>query len=336
MNDHILMAHGSGGVLSHELIRDLFVRHFANEKLATLADAAVLDDLGGDRLALTTDSYVVQPLVFPGGDIGELAVCGTVNDLAVVGAIPRYLTAGFILEEGLPLETLERVVISMAETARAAGVEIVTGDTKVVGRGAADGLFINTAGVGVIPDGVVLGPAHLQVGDVLLVNGTMGDHGLAVMMQREGLAFDSALESDTAPLNGLIAALMDAVPGQVHAIRDATRGGLATVLNEWAEHGVGVALEEAAIPVREEVRAACEFLGLDPLYAANEGKIVVAVAVDAADEALNALQAHSLGQQAARIGTITDIHPGRVVMTTPYGANRILQMLTGAQLPRIC
>jgi hydrogenase expression/formation protein HypE len=336
MNDHILMAHGSGGVLSHELIRDLFVKHFAGEKLATLADSAVLDDLGGGRLALTTDSYVVQPLFFPGGDIGELAVCGTVNDLAVVGAIPRYLTAAFILEEGLALETLERVVISMATTARAAGVEIVTGDTKVVGRGAADGLFINTAGVGVIPNGVTLGPAHLQVGDALLVNGTMGDHGLAVMMQREGLAFGSALESDTAPLNGLIASLLDAVPGQVRAMRDATRGGLATVLNEWVEYGVGVALEEAAIPVREEVRAACEFLGLDPLYAANEGKVVIAVSADAAGAALDVLHDHPLGRRAARIGTITDAHPGRVVMTTPYGANRILQMLTGAQLPRIC
>jgi hydrogenase expression/formation protein HypE len=224
----------------------------------------------------------------------------------------------------------------MATTARAAGVEIVTGDTKVVGRGAADGLFINTAGVGVIPNGVTLGPAHLQVGDALLVNGTMGDHGLAVMMQREGLAFGSALESDTAPLNGLIAALLDAVPGQVHAMRDATRGGLATVLNEWAEHGVGVALEEAAVPVREEVRAACEFLGLDPLYAANEGKVVIAVSADAAGAALDVLHDHPLGRRAARIGTITDAHPGRVVMTTPYGANRILQMLTGAQLPRIC
>ena len=336
MNDHILMAHGSGGVLSHELIRDLFVKHFASEKLATMADSAILDDLPGGRLALTTDSYVVQPLFFPGGDIGELAVCGTVNDLAVVGAQPRYLTAGFILEEGLSLETLERVVISMAKTARDAGVEIVTGDTKVVDRGAADELFINTAGVGVIPDGVALGPAHLQAGDVLLVNGTMGDHGLAVMMQREGLTFGSTLTSDTAPLNGLIAGLMDAVPGRVHAMRDATRGGLATVLNEWAEHGVGVILEEVAIPVREEVRAACEFLGLDPLYAANEGKIVIAVAADAADAALDALQAHPYGKRAARIGTITEAHPGRVVMTTPYGANRILQMLTGAQLPRIC
>ena len=336
MNDHILMAHGSGGVLSHELIRDLFIKHFANDKLAAMEDSAILDDLGSGRLALTTDSYVVQPLIFPGGDIGELAVCGTVNDLAVVGATPRYLTAGFILEEGLALETLARVVCSMAETARAAGVEIVTGDTKVVGRGAADGLFINTAGVGVIPNGVTLGPAHLQVGDVLLINGTMGDHGLAVMMQREGLAFDSALTSDTAPLNGLIAALMEAVPGRVHAMRDVTRGGLATVLNEWADHGVGVAVREAAIPVREEVRAACELLGLDPLYAANEGKVVIAVAEDAADAALDALRAHPLGSRAARIGTLTDAHRGRVVLATPYGANRILPMLTGAQLPRIC
>jgi hydrogenase expression/formation protein HypE len=336
MNDHILMAHGSGGVLSHELIRDLFVPHFASEKLATLEDSAVLDDLDGGRLALTTDSYVVQPLFFPGGDIGELAVCGTVNDLAVVGATPRYLTAGFIVEEGLSMETLERVVVSMAATARAAGVEIVTGDTKVVGRGAADGLFINTAGVGFVPEGVTLGPSQLRVGDALLVNGTMGDHGMAVMMQREGMAFGSTLTSDTAPLNELIASVMAAVPGQIHAMRDATRGGLATVLNEWAEHGVGITLEEAAIPVREQVRAACEFLGLDPLYAANEGKVVIAVSGQAAGAALDALRAHPLGRQASRIGTITEAHPGRVVMSTPYGANRILQMLTGAQLPRIC
>lgn len=335
--DRILLAHGSGGALSHELIRDLFVRYFDNPTLAAMSDAAVLADLPPGRVALTTDSYVVQPLFFPGGDIGELAVCGTVNDLAVVGARPRYLTAGFILEEGLPLATLERVVASMAATAQAAGVEIVTGDTKVVGRGAADGLFINTAGVGVIPEGLDLGVHRLAPGDAVLVNGTIGDHGMAVMMQREGLAFGSALESDTAPLNGLIDALLASVPGQVHAMRDATRGGLATVLNEWAEAaGAGIALEEAAIPVREEVRAACEFLGLSELYAANEGKVVAAVDGAAALAALDALRGHPLGRNAAIIGTITEANAGRVVLETPYGAHRIVQMLTGAQLPRIC
>lgn len=352
MEGQVLLAHGSGGVLSHELIRDVFARHFANRFLDDLGDAAVVGELPPGRVAMTTDSYVVQPLFFPGGNIGELAVCGTVNDLAVVGAKPLYLTAGFILEEGLPLETLERVVVSMAAMARTAGVHIVAGDTKVVDRGAADGLFINTAGVGVVPPGVDLSPAHLQPGDVLLINGTVGDHGLAVMLQREGMAFGSALQSDTAPLNDLITVLMDAVPGAVRCMRDATRGGLATVLNEWVVPplspprgggdgkgemgGIGIEIEEAAIPVREEVRAACEFLGLDPLYAANEGKVVVAVAADAAETALAALRAHPLGRDAAIIGRVTSEHIGRVVLQTPYGSKRIVQMLTGAQLPRIC
>ena len=337
MNDRILLAHGSGGRRSHELIRQVFAAHFDNPWLAALNDAAVFESLPPGRLAFTTDSYVVQPLFFPGGDIGELAVCGTVNDLSVAGARPLYLSAGFILEEGLPLETLQRVVRSMADTARRAGVQIVTGDTKVVGRGAADGLFINTAGIGVVPPGIDLGPHHLQPGDALLINGTVGDHGLAVMTQREGLAFASDLVSDTAPLNGLIAPLLDALGAHIHWMRDATRGGLATVLNEWAEaSGHGIALEEAAIPVREQVRAACEFLGLDPLYAANEGKVVVAVDADHADEALALLRAHPLGQDASLIGHVTATHPGRVVLQTPLGAHRVLRMLTGAQLPRIC
>jgi len=386
MQDQILLAHGSGGVLSHELVRDVFARHFSNPFLDDLGDAALVGELPPGRLALTTDSYVVQPLFFPGGDIGKLAVCGTVNDLAMAGARPLYLTAGFILEEGLPLETLEHVVASMAETAREAGVLIVAGDTKVVEHGAADGLFINTAGVGVVPPGVDLSPAYLRSGDALLINGPVGDHGLAVMLQREGLAFQSTLQSDVAPLHGLIAALLDAVPGQVRCMRDATRGGLATVLNEWVlppsippeggEDGVpegyvagytpippkggevspggqkappispplggtkggkiGIQIAETAIPVREAVRAACEFLGLDPLYAANEGKVVIAVAAEAAEAALSTLRAHPLGREAALIGRVTAEHTGRVVLRTPYGARRILPMLTGAQLPRIC
>jgi hydrogenase expression/formation protein HypE len=335
--ERILLAHGSGGVLSHELIRDLFLHYFDNAALAPMADAAILAALPPGRPALTTDSYVVQPLFFPGGNIGELAVCGTVNDLAVMGARPLYLTAGFILEEGLSYQVLERVVMSMAETARRAGVLIVTGDTKVVDRGAADGLFINTAGLGVVPLGIDVGPHRLTPGDVLLVNGTMGDHGMAVMMQREGMQFGSALQSDTAPLNHLIDALLTALPGRVHALRDATRGGLITVLNEWSETAsMGIKLLEAEIPVREEVRAACEFLGLDPLYAANEGKVVVAVEGPAAAMALEIMRADPLGEQAAIIGTVTAAHPGRVVLETPYGARRIVQMLTGAQLPRIC
>ncbi|MGC9399421.1 MAG: hydrogenase expression/formation protein HypE [Anaerolineae bacterium] len=336
LDHHILLSHGSGGLLSHELIRDVFARHFANPHLDARNDSALLEDLPPGRLALTTDSYVVQPIEFPGGDIGKLAVCGTVNDLAVVGATPRYLTAGFILEEGLPLETLERIVVSMAATAQVAGVQIVTGDTKVVERGAADGLFINTAGVGIVPTDLSLSPANLQSGDVLLINGTVGDHGMAVMMQREELAFTSTLKSDCAPLNGLIAALLNAVPGAVRCLRDATRGGLVTVLNEWAHHGVGIDIVEDAIPMREEVRAVSELLGLDPLYAANEGKVVIAVAPEAAETALAALQAHPLGRAAAVIGEITGEHAGRVVLKTPYGARRILQMLTGAPLPRIC
>ncbi len=333
----ILLGHGSGGVLSHTLIAEVFARHLGNPILDEMGDAALLPDLPPGRLALTTDSYVVRPLFFPGGDIGKLAVCGTVNDLAVMGARPLYLTAGFILEEGLPLETLEQVTASMAETARIAGVQVVTGDTKVVERGAADGLYINTAGLGVTPPGVSLGPAQLRPDDVLLVNGTMGDHGMAVMMQREGMQFHSALTSDCAPLNGLIAAALAAAPGALHWMRDATRGGLATVLNEWSETaGVGIEIEESAIPVREEVRAACEFLGLDPLYAANEGKVVFAVEESAAAKVLAALQEHPLGQEAAIIGRITADHARRVVLRTPYGARRILQMLAGAQLPRIC
>ncbi len=338
MEDHILLAHGSGGILSHELIREVFARHFTNPYLEDLGDAAAMPSLPPGRLAMTTDSYVVQPLFFPGGNIGELAVCGTVNDLAVAGAQPLYLTSGFILEEGQSLEILEQIVASMAETARRANVLIVTGDTKVVGRGAADGVFINTAGVGVIPPGVFLGPSHLRPNDVLIINGTIGDHGLAVMLQREGMNFGTTLESDTAPLNGLIAALMQAVPaGTVHCMRDATRGGLATVLNEWIETApLGIEIEETAVPVHEEVRAACEFLGLDPFYAANEGKMVLAVAPEAVELALATLQAHPLGKNAAIIGQVVAEHKGRVVLRTPYGSRRILQMLTGAQLPRIC
>ena len=338
MSDTILLAHGSGGQLSHELVGDIFVRHFTNPILDDLGDSALLDSavLSGGRLAMTTDSYVVQPIFFPGGDIGKLAVCGTVNDLAVAGARPLYLSAGFILEEGLPLDTLNEIVRSMADTARAAGVEIVAGDTKVVEQGAADKLFINTTGIGALPAGADFSPAHLCPGDLILTNGTIGDHGLAIMMQREGLEFSSSLTSDCAPLNGLIESLLEAVPGAVRCMRDPTRGGLTTTLNEWAGSGVGIEIEEAAIPVRDEVRAICEILGLDPLYAANEGKVVVAVSPEAGEKALAALRAHPLGEDAAIIGRVTDDHPGRVVLRTPFGARRVIEMLVGAQLPRIC
>jgi hydrogenase expression/formation protein HypE len=264
-------------------------------------------------------------------------VCGTVNDLAVVGAQPRYLSAGYILEEGLPMATLERVAASMAETARASGVQIVTGDTKVVGHGAADGLFINTAGVGLVPRALDLGPHALRPGDRILVSGTMGDHGMAIMMVREGLAFTSDLKSDCAPLNGLTGALLAACPGAVRCMRDPTRGGLVATLNEWAGAAkLGMVVEERAIPLREQVRGACEMLGLDPLYVANEGKVVVAAAPEHAEAALDALRAHPLGREAAIVGQVTGEHPGRVVARTPLGAHRLLDMLVGEQLPRIC
>jgi hydrogenase expression/formation protein HypE len=341
----ILLAHGSGGQLGHELVEQVFVRHFSNPALSELNDSAIVDisegtnhgTRVGPRLAFTTDSYVISPLVFPGGDIGKLAVCGTVNDLAVTGAEPRYLSAGFIIEEGLPWETLEQIVASMAACAREAHVQIVTGDTKVVNHGAADGLFINTAGVGWVPPGRDLGPARLRPGDRILVSGTIGDHGMAVMMQREGLEFSSPLVSDCAPLNAMIADLLTACPDGVRCMRDPTRGGVVATLNEWAcASELGLAIEEAEVPLRQEVRGACEILGLDPLYVANEGKILIAVAPECADTALAALASHPLGREAALIGCVTAEHPSRAVLRTPLGARRVLDMLVGEQLPRIC
>ncbi len=335
----ILLAHGNGGQLGHELIEQVFLKHLANPALSELGDAALIDilPLPGSQLAFTTDSYVISPLFFPGGDIGKLAVCGTVNDLAVSGAEPRWLSAGFIIEEGLPIETLERVTFSMAETCRVAGVQIVTGDTKVVGRGAADGLFINTAGMGIVPPGRRLSPHRLRSGDVILVNGAVGDHGMAVMMQREGLSLRSTLESDCAPLNSLIADVLAACPGGIRCMRDPTRGGLVSTLNEWAlAAGLGIEVEEEQIPVKEQVRAACEFLGFDPLYVANEGKVVVAVAPESAEDALNALRRRPLGREAAIIGRVTEEHPRRVVLRTSFGTQRVLDMLVDEQLPRIC
>jgi hydrogenase expression/formation protein HypE len=356
-NDVVLLAHGSGGRLSHDLVEQLFLRYFDNPVLLQLEDSAVLSlpnaqetDMpppvdvevssprSGTRLALSTDSYVVSPLFFPGGDIGKLAVCGTVNDLSMSGARPLWLSTGFIIEEGLPLAELEQVVASMAHTADAAGVQIVAGDTKVVDRGSADRLFINTAGVGLVAPGVEIAADRAQPGDLLLLNGTIGDHGMTIMTQREGLVFDSPLRSDCAPLNGLVASLLaDLPPGSVHTLRDPTRGGLATTLNEIAASaGVGITIDEMALPVREAVRAACELLGLDPLYVANEGKVVAVVAAEAAEAALHSLQSHEYGCEAAVIGRLTEDHPGRVVLRTTFGAHRILDMLVGEQLPRIC
>ncbi|NIV35760.1 MAG: hydrogenase expression/formation protein HypE [Anaerolineae bacterium] len=347
--DQILLAHGSGGRLSHDLVETLFLRHFGNPVLLQLDDSAVVEIPAAQsqaaprvaakpRVAFSTDSYVISPLVFPGGDIGKLAVCGTVNDISMSGARPLWLSAGFIIEEGLPLSELEQIVTSMAITANEAGVQIVTGDTKVVDRGSADKLFINTAGVGLVPPGVAIAGDKAQPGDAILLNGTIGDHGMTIMTQREGLQFASPLESDCAPLNGLVADLLEALPpGSVRCLRDPTRGGLATALNELATRSqVGVEIDEEALPVREPVRAACELLGLDPLYVANEGKLVAIVAHEAADVALATLRSHCNGREAAIIGRVKESHPGRVVLQTALGARRLLDMLVGEQLPRIC
>jgi hydrogenase expression/formation protein HypE len=334
----ILLAHGSGGRMMHDLVGDLFLPHFGDAVPAAQDDAAVVSLPGRarPRIALSTDSYVVSPIFFPGGDIGRLAVCGTVNDLAMVGAVPLYLAAGFILEEGLPTADLEIVAASMAEAAREAGVKIVAGDTKVVERGSVDRMFINTAGVGEVPEGVLISGAMARPGDVVILSGPVGEHGMAVMSLREGLEFSFPLESDCAPLNGLVAGMLDA-GGPIHCLRDPTRGGLATTLNEIAsQSGVEIRVDEACIPVSEGVRAACEMLGLDPLYVANEGKLVAFVAPEATESVLEAMRRHRYGRHAAVIGHVASGHPGRVVMKTPFGARRVLDMLSGAQLPRIC
>jgi len=334
--DIVLLAHGSGGTLSHELVEQVFVKHLANPILSALEDASLLQLEGEGRLAFTTDSYVVRPLFFPGGDIGRLAVCGTVNDLSMRGAVPLFLIVGFILEEGLPLADLERIVSSLAQTAQEAGVQVVTGDTKVVERGNADGLFINTAGIGLVPPGVEVGASRARPGDCVLLSGAVGDHGLAIMTQREGLQFEGALQSDCAPLNTLVQALLSAAP-HTHVLRDPTRGGLATTLNELAgQSSVGIEIDEDAIPLHEAVRAASELLGLDPLYVANEGKLVAIVPPEEAEAALAAMRAHPLGSEAALIGRVVDEHPGRVILRTILGTSRILEMLAGEQLPRIC
>jgi len=336
----VTLAHGGGGKAMHDLIEDVFLRHFTNEALAPLEDQARLDLAPllalGDRLALTTDSYVVTPLFFPGGDIGKLAVYGTVNDLAVGGARPLYLTCGMILEEGLEIATLRRVVESMAAAAREAGVQIVTGDTKVVPAGACDKMFINTAGVGVIDAGCRLSAASCRPGDAILVNGRLGDHGAAILNARGDMALSTPIESDCAPLHAVIALLLEAAPG-TRFLRDATRGGVATVLNEIAEASrVEITIEEDATPIGAEVRGFCEILGLDPLYLANEGRFVAVVPEDAAAAALEALRAHPLGKGAVRIGTVLEGRAGRVVMHTGFGGHRIVDMLVGEQLPRIC
>lgn len=336
----ITLAHGSGGRAMRDLIDDVFVAAFDNPELARLDDQARLELSGlaahGDRLALTTDSFVVDPLFFPGGDIGKLAVHGTVNDLAVSGAKPLFLTCAVIVEEGLPVDDLRRVADSMAEAARACGVVIVTGDTKVVNRGEADKLFINTTGIGVIAPGVDLGTGNVRPGDKVLVNGCIGEHGVAILAARDDLALDVPVESDTQPLHELVAAMLAAAP-DLRCLRDATRGGLATVANEFAQAaGVCIQLNESDIPVTDPVRGVSEILGLDPLYYANEGRLVAIVAPGQAEEALAAMRAHPAGRDAAIIGEVAESPRGSVIMHTVFGGERIVDTLVGEQLPRIC
>jgi hydrogenase expression/formation protein HypE len=332
----IVMGHGGGGKLGNELVENLFLPAFRNPELEDLGDAAVLA-LDGGRIAMSTDSFVVQPLFFPGGSIGELAVNGTVNDLAVSGAEPKYLSASFILEEGFALAQLAAIVEAMAQAARVAGVKIVTGDTKVVERGHGDGCYINTAGVGLLRAGVSVGPRHARPGDAILVSGSIGDHGMAIMSVREGLEFESHIRSDCAALNGLIAEVLAAAGSAVHTMRDPTRGGLASTLNEIAQaSGAGMEIDEPNLPVHAEVQSACELLGLDPVYVANEGKAVFFVAAEAAGQVLEVLRAHPLGREAARIGRVTAEHPRLLVARTAMGANRVIPIQIGEQLPRIC
>jgi len=366
------MGHGAGGKMMADLIKHLFAQAFDNDLLAQMGDATAISEwqMGDSRsliadsstpsttghkplaishqqLAFTTDSYVVSPLFFPGGNIGELAINGTVNDLAMRGAKPLYLSAGFILEEGLPMETLGRIVNSMAAACKQAGVKIATGDTKVVQKGHGDGIYINTSGIGVIPEGIDIAPQNARAGDVVLVSGTVGDHGMAIMSVREGLQFETTIQSDTAPLNGLVEAMISAAGGgghkaaplqnSIHCLRDATRGGLAAVLNELAEASqVGIEFDEKKVPLRPEVNAACEMLGLDPFYVANEGKLVAIVAFEQAEVVLSAMHQHEYGKDAAIIGKVVEAHPGLVTAKTTIGGMRVVDLPAGELLPRIC
>ena len=331
----IVLAHGSGGKLSHQLMEKMVLPQFRNELLEPLHDGAIFS-IGGQRVAFSTDSYVVNPIFFPGGDIGKLAVHGTVNDLAMCGARPLYLSVGFILEEGIPMEDFWRVVQSMREAASVAGVMLVTGDTKVVDRGKADKIFINTSGIGVIPDGINISPSRTHPGDKIIISGAMAVHGMAIMSVREGLEFETEIASDTAPLNSLVEAML-ATKIDIHVLRDPTRGGITSALTEIAQSAkVGMLLDEARIPISEEVKGACEILGLDPLYVANEGKLLALVAAQDVDLVLIAMKSHPLGEQAAVIGEVTRDHPGFVMMKTRVGGTRVVDMLSGEQLPRIC
>jgi hydrogenase expression/formation protein HypE len=337
--DRVLLGHGSGGTLSNDLIRKLFVPGFGNEVLSHLEDQATVSLNGSAddaRLAFTTDSFVVRPIFFPGGDVGKLAVHGTVNDLAVGGATPLFLSAAFILEEGLPLANLKSIVDSIRAACAGARIQLVTGDTKVVDRGKGDQIFITTSGIGIVPPGLNLSIRNARPGDKVLLSGTIGDHGIAIMSVREGIEFETVLESDTAPLTDLVRVMLEAC-SRIRLMRDPTRGGLSSTLNELADASkVGVVLQESAIPIRREVRAACEMLGLDPLYVANEGKLIAVAPASDADSLLEAMRSHPLGRDSRIIGQIVDDHPGMVVLRTLVGGERIVTMLAGEQLPRIC
>ena len=334
-SDRILLAHGSGGTMMAELIKDVFMERFGDPTLHRMDDASVLDVPTG-RIAMSTDTYVVSPVFFPGGDIGRLAVAGTVNDIATSGATPLYLTVGFVLEEGFLVDDLRRIITTMADTADEAGVRIVTGDTKVVERGHGDGIYINTAGVGSVPEGVDLSGSHCKPGDVVLLSGTLGDHGIAVISVREGLTFTTTIETDAAPLAKLCLAVRTAAP-DVRCFRDPTRGGLASTLNELAgASGVSITVDETLVPVRDQVRGACEMLGYDVFQVANEGKMVAVVPAEQADAALTAMKGAPYGEDAAVIGEVGEGPAGRVYVKTAFGARRIMDMLVGEQLPRIC
>lgn len=332
---HVVLGHGGGGKLTAELVEHLFLPAFRNETLQPLTDAAVLPAVTG-KLAFSTDSYVVRPLFFPGGCIGDLAVNGTVNDLAMSGARPLYLSAGFVIEEGFSMEQLTRVVQAMASAAREAGVQIVTGDTKVVDRGHGDGCYINTAGIGVLDEQLQLGTALVQAGDVVLISGTIGDHGMAIMSVREGLEFEATIRSDTAPLHSIVRAMLSSGAG-IRVMRDPTRGGVASALNELAAAaGAGIVLEESSLPIQPATQSACELLGMDPLFVANEGKLLAIVSAADAQTVLRLMREHPLGGQAVQIGYVTDQHPGMVIATTGIGGKRVVSMMMGEQLPRIC
>jgi hydrogenase expression/formation protein HypE len=349
LRDHptVVMGHGGGGKLSADLVKHLFLPHFQNETLATLGDSAVINLAqavgdrsqfadGSVRLAISTDSFTVSPLFFPGGDIGSLAVHGTVNDVAMSGAQPLLLTASFILEEGIAMGALDRIAASMAAACRQAGVILVAGDTKVVDKGHGDGVYINTTGIGLVPREVHISPQQARPGDVVLISGNIGEHGIAIMSTRQGLDFQVSVESDSAPLHGLVAEMLE-VTTDIHALRDPTRGGLASTLNEIAQaSAVGIELDERAVPVPAAVRAACEMLGLDPFYVANEGKLVAIVPAEHAEALLARMRAHKYGGNAARIGQVVEAHPGLVVARTGIGGTRVVDMLVGEQLPRIC